>query len=168
MKKSTFNILFYLKRNAVKANGKMPIMGRITVNGQAVQFGAKIEVSPKIWDTKSGKAVGRTQEVIELNGILDSIKATMTKIYRELQERETTVTPERIKNIFFGVEIKQQMFLELFKKHNEDVEKLVGISKSKATHQKYEVTRKHLTNFIKEKYNRSDMGLKEIDYLFYY
>lgn len=40
MRKSTFNILFYGKRSAVKANGKMPIMGRITVNGQAVQFGA--------------------------------------------------------------------------------------------------------------------------------
>ncbi|MDD4405265.1 MAG: site-specific integrase [Parabacteroides sp.] len=166
MQKSTFNILFYAKRNAVKANGKMPIMGRITVNGEAVQFGAKVEVNPKIWDTKSGKAVGKTQEVIELNGILESIKATMTKIYRELQERERTVTPERIKNIFFGVEVKQQMLLDLFKKHNEDVEKLIGISKSKATYQKYEVTRKHLTNFIKEKYNRSDIGLKEIDYLF--
>lgn len=166
MQKSTFNILFYVKRNAVKANGKMPIMGRITVNGEAVQFGAKTEVNPKIWDTKSGKAVGKTQEVIELNGILESIKATMTKIYRELQERETTVSPERIKNIFFGVEIKQQMLLDLFKKHNDDVERLVGISKSKATYQKYEVTRKHLTNFIKEKYNRSDVGLKEIDYLF--
>lgn len=144
----------------------MPIMGRITVNGQAIQFGAKTEVNPKIWDTKSGKAVGKTQEVIEVNGILESIKATMTKIYRELQERETTITPERIKNIFFGVEIKQQMLLELFQKHNEDVEKLVGISKSKATYQKYEVTRKHLKTFIKEKYNRSDVGLKEIDYLF--
>jgi len=166
MKKSTFNILYYIKRNAVKANGKMPIMGRITVNGQAIQFGAKVEVSPNLWDTKAGKAVGKTQEVIELNNVLESIKATMTKIYRELQERETTVTPERIKNIFFGVEIQQQMFLELFKKHNEDVEKLVGINKTKATLQKYEVTRKHLTNFIKEKYNRSDIGIKEIDYIF--
>lgn len=166
MKRSTFNILFYVKRNAVKANGKMPIMGRITVNGQAVQFGAKVETSPKLWDTKTGKAIGKTQEVIELNGILDSIRATMTKIYRELQEKETTVTAERIKNIFFDVEIQQQMLLELFQRHNEDVEKLIGISKSKATHQKYEVTRKHLTNFIKEKYNRSDIAIKEIDYIF--
>ncbi len=166
MKKSTFNILFYLKRSGLKANGKMPIMGRITVNGKAIQFGAKLEVNPKIWDVKAGKAVGRSQEVIDINSILESIKATMTKIYRELQERETTVSPERIKNIFFGIEIQQQMFLELFKKHNEDVEKLVGINKSKATLQKYEVTRKHLTKFIKEKYNRSDIGIKEIDYLF--
>ena len=37
------------------------------------------------------------------------------------------------------------MLLELFEKHNKDVEKLIGISKSKATYQKYEVTRKHIT-----------------------
>lgn len=144
----------------------MPILGRITVNGKAIQFGAKLEVNPDLWRVKAGKAVGRTQEVIEINSILESIKATMTKIYRELLERETTATPERIKNIFFGIEDQQQMFLELFRKHNEDVGKLVGINKSKATFQKYEVTRKHLTNFIKEKYNRSDIGLKEIDFIF--
>ncbi len=166
MRKSTFNILFYGKRSAIKANGKMPIMGRITVNGQAVQFGAKVEVSPEIWDAKAGKAVGRTQEVIELNAILDSIKATMTKIYRELQERESSVTPDRIKNIFFGVELKQQMLLEMFKKHNEDVAKLVGINKSKATYQKYEVARKRLSNFVKEKYHLNDIALKEINHLF--
>lgn len=166
MKKSTFSILFYAKKSAVKANGKVPIMGRITVNGKAVQFGAKVDASPQLWSSKAGKAIGRTQEVIELKGILESIKATMTKIYRELQERETTVTPERIKNVFFGIEVQQQMLLELFQKHNDNVEKLIGISKSKATHQKYEVTRKHLANFIKEKYNRSDIGIKEINHLF--
>ena len=166
MKKTTFNILFYVKRNAMKANGRMPIMGRITVNGEAIQFGAKVDVDPKTWDSKAGKAVGRTKDVSETNYVLDSIKATMTKIYRELQEKETTVAPERIKNIFFGVEKEQYCLLELFQKHNEDVLKLIGISKSKATYQKYEITRKHLTNFIHEKYKRTDVGLKEIDFLF--
>ncbi len=164
--KSTFSILFYLKRNGQKANGNMPIMGRITVNGQAVQFGAKVEIKPDYWNVKAGKAIGKANEVQEVNAILESIKTTMTKIYRDLQEREKNVTPERIKNIFFGIEVKHQMLLELFKRHNEDVHKLIGISKSKATHQKYEVTRKHLTNFIKEKYNISDISLKEINNMF--
>lgn len=144
----------------------MPIMGRITVNGQAVQFGAKVEINPNYWNVKARKAIGKANEVQEVNAILESIKTTMTKIYRDLQEREKNVTPERIKNIFFGIEVKHQMLLELFKRHNDDVCKLIGISKSKATHQKYEVTRKHLTNFIKEKYNISDISLKEINNLF--
>ncbi|KAA6308329.1 hypothetical protein EZS27_039990, partial [termite gut metagenome] len=56
--------------------------------------------------------------------------------------------------------------LELFQRHNEDVKKLIGIDKSKATYQKYEVTRTRLTDFIKEKYNLSDIALKEINHLF--
>ena len=62
---------------------------------------------------QSRKGCRKNKEVIELNAILDSIKATMTKIYRELQGRESSVTPDRIKNIFFGVELKQQMLLEM-------------------------------------------------------
>ena len=164
--KSTFSILFYLKRNGQKGNGNMPIMGRITVNGQAVQFSAKVEIKPDYWNVKAGKAIGKASVVQEVNAILESTKTTMTKIYRDLQERETNITPERIKNVFFGIEVRHQMLLELFKRHNEDVKKLIGISKSKATYQKYEVTRKHLTNFIKEKYNVSDISLKEINNMF--
>jgi len=144
----------------------MPIMGRITVNGQAVQFGAKVEIKPDYWSVKAGKAIGKTNEVQQVNAILESIKSTMTKIYRDLQERESNVTPEKIKNIFFGIETKHQTLLDLFARHNEDVKKLVGISKSKATYQKYEVTRKHLSNFIRERYNLSDIALKEINNLF--
>ncbi len=144
----------------------MPIMGRITVNGQAVQFGAKVEIKPDYWNVKAGKAIGKANEVQEVNAILESIKTTMSKIYRDLQERESNVTPERIKNIFFGIEVKHQMLLELFKRHNEDIFKLIGVNKSMVTYQKYEVTRKHLTSFIKENYSVSDISLKEINHLF--
>lgn len=94
-----------------------------------IPLGTKVDIDPKLWNVTAGKLVGKTQEVINTNSVLDSIKATMTKIYRELLEREISVTPERIKNIFLGVEIQQQMLLDLFRKHNEDVEKLIGINK---------------------------------------
>jgi site-specific recombinase XerD len=165
--KSTFSILFYLKRNGQKANGNMPIMGRITVNGEAVQFAAKVEVKPEYWNVKAGKAIGRNNaEVQEVNRILESIKVTMTKIYRDLQEKESSVTPERIKNIFFGIEVKNQMLLELFKQYNEDIHKLIGISKSMVCYHKYEITRKRLTSFLKEEYHVSDISLKEINHKF--
>ena len=61
--KSTFSILFYLKRNGQKANGNMPIMGRITVNGQAVQFGTKVEIKPDCWNVKVGKVIGKINDV---------------------------------------------------------------------------------------------------------
>ena len=164
--RTSFSILFYLKRNGQKQNGNMPIMGRITVNGRAVQFATKVEVNPNYWSVEAGKAIGKSKEAQQANAILESIKATMTKIYRDLRERESSVSPEKIKNIFFGVETRHETLLDLFKRHNDDVQKLVGISKSEATYQKYERTKKHIAEFIKERYNLSDISLKEINHLF--
>jgi site-specific recombinase XerD len=162
--KSTFSVLFYLKRNEQKANGNMPIMGRITVNGQAVQFAAKVEIKPKNWSVKAGKAIGRSVEVQEVNNVLESIKMTMTKIYRDLQEKESNTSPERIKTIFFGVEIKNQMLLDLFRRHNEDIYKMIGISRSMVCYTKYDITYRRLTSFLKEEYRVSDISLKEINH----
>ena len=41
--RSTFKVLFYLKRNKDKDQKVVPVMGRITVNGIA-QFSAKLSV----------------------------------------------------------------------------------------------------------------------------
>jgi len=165
--KSTFSVLYYLKRNGQKANGNMPIMGRITVNGQAVQFAAKVEIKPEYWNVQAGKAIGRNKaEVQEVNNVLESIKTTMTKIYRDLQEKESNASPERIKNIFFGIEVKNQMLLELFKRHNEDIYKMIGISKSMVCYNKYDITYRRLISFLKEEYHVSDISLKEINHKF--
>ena len=40
--KSTFRVLFFLKRDKVKKNGNMPIMARITIDG-------KLGLSGNIW-----------------------------------------------------------------------------------------------------------------------
>ncbi len=161
--KSTFRILFFLKRNAQRKDGTMPIIARITVNGKVAQFTTKLEIHPDDWHTPSGKAVGRTKEIQQINSILDEIKASVHRTYHELQRRDNNVTSEKIKNEFLGISENHETLLVLFKKHNEDVLSLVGISKTKATYQKYEVTRKHLESFIRSKYNLSDISLKEIN-----
>ena len=121
------------------------------------RFNTKLSIKPNIWDAKAAKAIGKTKDAMEINSLLDTIKASIYKVYHDLQTRENNVAAERVKNVFLGIETKLHTILELFKRHNDDVEKLVGISKSKATHQEYEVTRKHLTNFIKERYNLSGL-----------
>ncbi|KAA6310007.1 Tyrosine recombinase XerD, partial [termite gut metagenome] len=164
--KSTFKILFYLKRNAPRKNGNVPIIGRITVDGKIAQVSTKLEIHPGNWNTKSGKAVGRAAEIQQINTLLEEIKVSIHKIYHEQQRRDGNVTAEKIKNEFLGVSETRHNLLELFQRHNEDVKKLIGIDKSKATYQKYEITRTRLTDFIKERYNLSDIALKEINHLF--
>lgn len=164
--KSTFRILFYVKRDKKKSDGTFPIMCRITIDGQPTRFNTKASVNPNIWDSKTAVAIGKSNEAVEVNLLLDEIKTSLHNVYHDLLTKENNVNAERVKNIFLGIEVKHQSVLELFQRHNDDVAKLVGISKSKETLQKYEVARTRMANFIKEYYNVSDMSLKEVNHMF--
>jgi site-specific recombinase XerD len=164
--RNTFKVLFYLKRDKQKANGHIPLFCRITVNGQEVRFGMKKDVNPKYWDTKAGKATGKTNEAVEINTLIDSTKSAIYRVYRDLQERESSVTAEKVKNTFLGLESRHQNLLELFDRHNEERKLLIEKSISIATYDKYRITRSHLAGFIRERYNLTDIPLKDINHKF--
>ena len=65
--KSTFSVIYYLKRQVVKKDGTVPVMGRITVDGSQTQFSCKLTVDPKLWDTKGGRVTGRSTAALETN-----------------------------------------------------------------------------------------------------
>ena len=72
--KSTFSVIFYLKRQVVKKDGTVPVMGRITVDGSQAQFSCKLTVYPKLWDTKGGRVTGRSTAALETNRMLDKME----------------------------------------------------------------------------------------------
>ena len=164
--RSTFKILFYLKRDKQKTNGMIPLYCRITVDGQESRFGMKCDVNPKIWDVEAGKASGRTTEAVKINALVDNTRAAIDKIYRALQERDNYVTAERVKNVFLGAEIKQQTLLELFDRHNRERKLQIGATICEETYSRYVYTRDLLAKFIRWQYNVSDMPLKDIDHKF--
>ena len=162
--KSTFKVLFYLKKGSEKKNGEVMIMARITIDGKLCQFSTKQSILPENWNIAAGKAKGK--DAGKINALLEDIKASLNNIYHEQQRRDNYVTAEKVKNEFLGHSEKHETILDLFKKHNDDVKQLVGISKTIATYRKYEVTRRHLAEFIQSKYNISDIAINEITPMF--
>ena len=140
--KSTFKVLFYLKKGSEKKNGEVMIMARITIDGKLCQFSTKQSILPDSWNIAAGKAKGK--DAGKINALLDDIKASLNNIYHEQQRRDNYVTAEKVKNEFLGHSEKHETVLTNYKKHNDDVKQLVGISKTIATYRKYEVTRRHL------------------------
>ena len=69
-KRSTFKVLFFLKRDKQKSNGMAPLFCGITI----ARFSMKCEVYPESWDVKMSKAIGRTTEAVRINNLLDSTK----------------------------------------------------------------------------------------------
>ena len=51
--RSTFKVLFYVKKGSEKPNGNLPLMCRITADGVSKQYICKIDVAPRLVDAVS-------------------------------------------------------------------------------------------------------------------
>lgn len=156
--RSTFKILFYLKRNAPKKSGLVPVMCRITVNGKISQFSCKLDVEEKLWNVQSGKSLAAQ----EANRVLDKVRVGVTKAYQEICDKDNYVTAEKVRNAFLGMGQNHKTLLAVFRQHNEDYEKQVGKMKSVRSYWKYSTVYNHLEEYIKSRYKMNDIALKEL------
>ena len=164
--RSTFKVLFFLKRDKQKKDGNVPVYCRITIDGKEARFGMKKYIDPKLWNITEGKANGKSAESSEINALLEKTKAGIHKIYRDVQERENAVSAEKVKNIFLGIDSKQYMLLKAFDEHVEEKFNLIGKRIVKSTYHRYYYLRVRLSEFLTEKYHLSDIPLREINYQF--
>ncbi len=133
MQRSTFKILFYLKRNTPKPDGTVPVMGRITIDGTISQFSCKMTVPPQLWDTKAGRLTGKSTLAVKTNLALDKIRVDINRHYQEVMQADSFATADKVKNAYLGLGIKQDTFLALFATHNQEFSRKVGYNRSKAT-----------------------------------
>lgn len=160
--KSTFRILF-LARWELEKNGKVPLCARITIDGEKVKFSLKSEVSSAIWDPKSGRGKGQTNEALQLNRYLDSIKGQMIMHYHSLSEANEVVTASMVRDAFLGTNIKSNTLLAVFEEFNDRQEKLIGIDLAQSTFNKYDLTYRRLKEFLKVKMRKNDILLCQVD-----
>jgi site-specific recombinase XerD len=164
--RSTFKILFYLKRNNPKPDGTVPVMGRITIDKTISQFSCKMTVPPNLWDTKAGRLTGKSTLAVKANLALDKIRMDINRHYQEVMQTDGFVTADKVKNAYLGLGVKQDSFLTLFAKHNQDFSKKVGYNRAKGTYNRYCLLYKHVESYIKQEYKRNDIFLKELNLAF--
>ena len=164
--RSTFKVLFYLKRNKDKDQKVVPVMGRITVNGSIAQFSAKLSVPEMLWEVSGGRAKGRSLEADRINRHLDNIRTQIGKHYQDICDRESYVTAEKVKNAYLGFGEKYRLLLEAFEKFTADLKKRVGIDRCHGTWNRYYKSIDHLRTFMRKEYNVSDMPLAELEQSF--
>jgi len=167
--KSTFSLLFYLKKNRLNKIGQAPIYYRITVNNKQLDMSLHRSIAVELWDIKEGKAKGNGRNAKTINNFLFSVKASIYENFKELKERKALLTPTDIKNAYLGIEEEKEAkitLVNLFQEHNEDLQKRIGIDYSKSTVTKYKTTLKHIKGFLKSKYSKDDINVEDINNLF--
>ena len=163
-KRSTFKVLFYVKRTAERvSDGKAPVMARITIDGDIATFSAKLFVTPSLWNAEAGKVNGKSAEALQINPQLEEIKARINNHYYQILRADDFVTSEKVRNAFLGIGVMENCILKDFQTMNKEFGEMVEKKlRAKSTYNKYLTVYKHLEAFMWEKKKRTDMAYKEL------
>ena len=161
MQRSTFKVLFYVKRQSEKS-GQVPVMGRITINGTISQFSCKLTVRSSLWDAKANKAAGKSFEAQRLNEKLENIKTNIGKQYQRLCDRDSYVTAEKVRNAFLGMGDACRLLLQTFDEYLAGFLKRVGKDRAYSSYDNYRKRRNRLASFLEYEYRIKDIPFKEL------
>jgi len=158
-----FSFLFYLKKPKNYSEGPIPVYLRITVAGKRAEISTGREVELGKWNSESGRVKGNTEDVKKFNAYLDELQAKLYDAQLTLSRENKTITAETLKNKYTGVGDKQRMLKAIFQKHNDQVAALVPAEYSPGTLERYKTSLSHTLEFLRFKYNISDIDIRNID-----
>lgn len=159
-------VTFYLKKNETRADGTVPVLGRIRIGSSMVQFSAKVNVTEKLWDVKSGRAKGKSRAATNVNAELDNLCVAIHSAYKELQLKSDNVLALDVKNAFQGIATEQDTLVKHYEYLNEKFYKNVGVNRSVDTYKRYCVALNHLKKFLHKKYKVRDMAFQALNSTF--
>lgn len=166
MIEKTFKVLFHLKKTKNYKSGAIPIYMRITVDGERIEILTSLKCQPENWLRNAKCSGGRSSIGKELNNHLSALRQKIFNIRRYLIELDKAVTAKSIRQYLTGQQEKPRMILEIFQKHNNRMEALVGIEFAAGTLEKYKTSLEHTRSFIKWKYSKIDHPVNRIDFEF--
>lgn len=162
MRKNTFNILFFVKKNEPKKNGRSTLMVRITINGDKVQFSTGADVDLKLWDQYTNRAIGNSFEARALNKLIDQVRIKLQIAYMELYNRHLIVTPILVKNDFLGIN-ESATLISQFKELLKSYEPKIGKTIVQETYYRYELTMRRMQEYLKEIVNVDDLPIQKVN-----
>lgn len=154
-------VAFYLKRNESDSAGRCPVMGRLTVGRSECVFSAKMLAPRSLW--VSGRAKGKSTEVVEINRQLDELRASALAIYREQSAVRERVTAEEVKRLLLGMASGQETLLDYFRTYIEHFEKRVGVNRTIKSARTYRCAYEHVVRFLSERLRLSDVPFSALD-----
>lgn len=163
MERTTFGLLFYIRRDKTNKKGEAPVFMRLTINGERADASIKRFIEPHAWNSAKGKANEKCRGGKDLNLYLDAISANILRIQRDLELDKKEVSAQIILNRYLGKEQSDRhTLMEVFRAHNEKCRALSGISLAPGTVIRYETTLRLTEEFLQKSYQKEDCYLDEV------
>ena len=163
MKTSKFKVLLYLKKSSPNKQGLVPIMGRITLDRSMAQFSCKLSCDESLWNARESRLNGKSKEAVVTNSKLDKLLLSIHEAYNTLNDRNNPFNATDVKNLFQGSMDTQMTLLRLYDEHIADIKSRIGIDYSHRTLPNYLYARQRLEEFIKKRFNASDLAFSQLN-----
>ncbi|GHU67033.1 tyrosine recombinase [Bacteroidia bacterium] len=136
---------------------------RVTVQGQVVEVMVKRSIPIRLWNQSKECSTGKNHWDRELNHYLETVKARIYQIHRELEIDGKAVTANAIKDRYYGKDENSKTLVEVYKEHNKKCRALIGIDFTESTVEKFDTSLSHLQEYMKHSYGKDDILLSEIN-----
>lgn len=156
------SILFYLKHGSPSKDNRLPLMCRITIDGESTSFSCKRRLPADRWDPRQGRMTGSDDEAQMINQELEHLREQLLTDFSAILKEYGSIKPQWLKEYTLGAPERQEMLLYMFHKHNEDFRKMVGYGKSQKSYQRYDIVYRHLRTFIRSRYFLEDIRVKYV------
>lgn len=161
MTNHTFGVQFITRATKLDKNlGN--VFARITVDKKRVEISLKKTIDLNNWNKGKGCVKGSNSEAKLLNNYLNQVNVRLTECFRELQIKGEIISPNLIKQLFWGENPDQHTLTELLDYHDQTESSKFA----DGTINNYSVTRRYILAFIKKKYNLIDFYIIKIDFKF--
>lgn len=166
MLESSYGLTFFLKVPRKKNNIRY-IYVRITVNGISKEASTKRKWDVTRWDQKAERAIGTKKDANTINFFLASIETKVNQYRNDLVYMERSITSQKIIDFILGRVAPKVKVLEEFLKHNDELLALVDKGEyAIGTHERFEISKKHVKDFLLFKYNLEDIEFRDLNYEF--
>lgn len=166
MLESSFGLTFFLKVPRKKSNLRY-IYLRITVDGIPKETSTKRKWDITRWDQKAERAVGTKEDARIVNFFLAAIETKVNKYRNDLLYAEHFITSQKIIDFVMGRLAPKVKVLEEFLNHNDELRALVDVGEyAIGTHERFEISKKHVKEFLLFKFNLEDFEFRDLNYEF--
>ncbi|SHL45311.1 site-specific integrase [Flavobacterium chilense] len=166
MIESSFGLTFFLKVPRKKSNLRY-IYLRIIVDGIPKETSTKRRWDMNRWDQKAERAIGSKEDARIINFFLDAIETKINKYRNDLLYAEHPITSQKIIDFVMGRLAPKVKVLEEFLNHNNELRALVDVGEyAIGTHERFEISKKHIKEFLLFKFNLEDMEFRDLNYEF--
>jgi integrase/recombinase XerD len=163
MKSNILKILFLIDKVRINKAGFVPLRCRLTLDGIRKIFSTGLFVNPNNWNASKQKVFPSNSENNQINSQLSLIKQNVNQAFLMLQIQNENFDVEDIYLLYTGENTRNDKTLfEVYSLHNDRMNKLIGIEYTESTYKKFEESKNHVKNYIKQNYQKSNILLSQL------